>query len=107
MAFQAHLRKNLRLATGSFLVAGLFACATYRVAEPSEEPGEKVEHQPAPVESSRFVDPSVPDDTRFTDNVRFTVPEGTEIHVTLSTDINSETSRAGDSLTATTTDAVV
>jgi len=38
---------------------------------------------------------------------RLTVPQGTEMHVTLSTAIGSETSQVGDSLTATTTNAVM
>jgi hypothetical protein len=36
-----------------------------------------------------------------------TVPQGTEVHVTLSTAIGSETSQVGDSLTATTTNAIL
>ena len=38
---------------------------------------------------------------------RVTVPEGTAIHVTLSTTVNSETSQAGDPLNATTTTGVL
>jgi hypothetical protein len=38
---------------------------------------------------------------------RLTVPQGTEVHVTLSTAVGSETSQVGDSLTATTTNAVM
>lgn len=37
---------------------------------------------------------------------RLTVPQGTEVHVTLSTDVGSETSQVGDSLTATTTENI-
>ncbi len=38
---------------------------------------------------------------------RLTVPQGTELHVTLSTAIGSETSQVGDTLTATTTNTVM
>jgi len=37
---------------------------------------------------------------------RLTVPSGTEVHVTLSTAVGSETSNVGDSLTATTTENI-
>jgi len=38
---------------------------------------------------------------------RLTVPQGTEVHVTLSTAVGSETSQVGDSLTATTTNNIM
>lgn len=44
---------------------------------------------------------------RETEAVRVTVPEGTAVHVTLSSELSSATSVVGDTLTATTTEAVV
>jgi len=81
-----HVRRNgIGLVMGTLLFGGLSACA----AQPSVQ------------------QPSQPDSPRAVAVVRLTVPQGTEVHVTLSTPVGSETSQVGDSLTATTTDAVV
>jgi len=92
MSFQTYSRISVGVVLATFLVAGLAACA----------------HQP----SAREDDPQ-PADSRFSTQrsvpevVRVTVPQGTEIHVTLSTELGSETSQAGDALSATTTSAVL
>ena len=89
MTIQRHHRIHLGLLTGTFLVAGLFACGQQPPAEKTDQPA---------TGSSRPSAPAV---------ARVTVAQGTEIHVTLSTEIGSETSQPGDSLNATTTNAVV
>ena len=89
-----HSRNSLRigLLMTPFLAAGLLSCA----------------QQPA----SQEIDPRIAGSRFSSDSsgpavVRVTVAQGTEIHVTLSTDIGSATSLAGDALSATTTTAVL
>ena len=92
MNFQSYSRNRIGLLMAAFLVAGLFACAQ----QPSSQ-----ELDPRPTASRFSSQPSTPQ------VVRVTVAQGTEIHVTLSTDISSATSQAGDSLRATTTAPVL
>ena len=81
-----HVRRNsIGLAATALLFGGLAACA----AQPSAQ---QISQSTAP---------------RAVQAVRLTVPQGTEVHVTLSTPVGSETSQVGDSLTATTTNAIV
>jgi len=81
-------RKRIGLLTGTILVAGLSACAQPPVSQ-------ELEPQST---TTRF--PSQPSAPAV---VRVTVAEGTEIHVTLSTDVGSATSQVGDRITARTT----
>jgi len=92
MNFQCYSRNRIGLLMAIFLVAGLFACAQ----QPSSE---ETEAQQASSGSSSG--------SRTPDVVRVTVAQGTQIHVTLSTDIGSATSQAGDALRATTTTPVL
>ena len=92
MNFQSHYRDRIGVLVGTFLVAGLFGCGPQAPAK---------EDDPSPTGSSGSSQPAAPE------AVRVTVVQGTEIHVTLSTELGSETSQAGDSLSATTTHAVV
>lgn len=78
------------------LVAGLSACVQQQPVS------EEADAQQA---SSGMAMPRTPEPQ--TQAVRVTVPEGTELHVTLSSDLGSATSVVGDTLTATTTSAVV
>jgi len=84
---------RITLLTATFMVACLFACAQSPEAEEVN-----VGSGTSSGTSSRSYFPST---------TRVTVPEGTEIHVTLSTTIDSETSQAGDTLNATTTTGVL
>jgi hypothetical protein len=91
MSFQSYSRDRIGLLMASFLVAGLFACAQ----EPSSQ-----ELDPLPTASRSSSQPSA-------QAVRVTVAQGTDIHVTLSTDVGSATSQVGDALRATTTAPVL
>jgi hypothetical protein len=73
-------RIGLGLAVTTLLFGGLLACA----ADPSAQ---QLSQSAAP---------------RVVAAVRLIVPQGTQVHVTLSTAVGSETSQVGDSLTATT-----
>ncbi len=84
-------RKRVGHAAVTLLVAGLFACAPQ---PPSSEPDAR---QATP-------GPAAP---RASAVVRVTVPQGTEVPVTLSTAVGSKTSQVGDRLTATTTAPVL
>jgi len=77
-------RNGIGMVVTALLLGGLSACA----ADPSA--------QSSPSDSPRVVAA-----------VRLTVPQGTEVHVILSTPVGSETSQVGDTLTATTTNAVL
>ena len=74
----------------TLLVAGLFGCTAQQPA--SEETGQQASQAAAPRASAQ---------------VLITVPQGTEVDVTLSTDVGSETSQVGDSVTATTVSPIV
>jgi len=84
-------RNRIGLLMATLLVAGLPACGLQPPAPEETEAGQV----------PRSAEPSAPA------VVRVTVPQGTEVHVTLSTPVGSETSQVGDSLTATTTAPVV
>ncbi|HEV8337158.1 MAG TPA: hypothetical protein VGR67_12135 [Candidatus Polarisedimenticolia bacterium] len=92
MSFQFNGKNRIGLLMAIFLVAGLLACAQ---APSSQEAGVQQAYS-APSSGSRA-----------RDVVRVTVPQGTEIHVTLSRDIGSATSQTGDALSATTTTPVL
>jgi len=80
-----------RIGTGvglmSLLFGGLLGCA--------EQP------------SAETLVPSSSAAPRTVQTARLTVPQGTQMHMTLSTAIGSETSQVGDSLTGTTTNAIM
>jgi len=86
-------RNRIGVLVAALLVAGLFACTPQQL------------HQPTAAETGgqapRTAAPAVPE------SVRVTVPQGTEVDVTLSADVGSGTSQVGDSVTATTTSPVV
>ena len=88
MNFRLYIRNRIGPLAATFLVAGLFGCAQTPTSQ-------EADGQPASSGSSA---PAV---------VRVTVAQGTQVHVTLSTTIDSETSQAGDSLSATTTASVL
>jgi len=80
-----HVRRNgIGLSVTTLLFGALAACS----GQPSAQISQSTAH-------------------RTVEAVRLSVPQGTEVHVTLSTPVGSETSQVGDSLTATTTQAVV
>jgi len=85
-------RNRLGILVVTLLVAGLFGCAPDTPASKDNN----VEQQTPQAAASRAADP-----------VRVLVPQGTEVEVTLSTAVGSETSQVGDSITATTMSAVV
>jgi len=91
MNIQSCSRNGTGVLLATFLAAGLLACA------PSPSAGEI--DSPATGSGASYK-PSAPE------VVRVTVAQGTEIHVTLSNDIGSATSQAGDSFGATTTSPV-
>jgi hypothetical protein len=92
MNFQPYIRNRIGPLTAILLVAGLFGCAQ---SPSSQELG------PRPADSRFSSQPSAPA------VVRVTVAGGTQIHMTLSTSIDSETSQAGDSLRGTTTTPIL
>ena len=76
----------------TLLVAGLVACGPQQPASQEAEDRQQTPRSSEP---------------RAAEVVRVTVPQGTEVHVTLSTAVGSATSQVGDPLTATTTAPVV
>ncbi|HKQ98245.1 MAG TPA: hypothetical protein VJV75_10250 [Candidatus Polarisedimenticolia bacterium] len=82
-------RVGTGVALASLCLGGLLGCA----AEPEAKTGTEPVTQAA---SPRPAQPS-----------HVTVPQGTLMHVTLSTSVGSETSQVGDALTATTTEGIV
>ena len=86
-------RIGLLMAT-LLVVASLSACAPQQAASPEQE-AEAGQKNPRSAEPRAY------------EVARLTVPQGTEMHVTLSTAVGSETSQVGDSLTATTTASVL
>jgi len=87
-------RKRLGHAAVTLLVVGLLACGAQQPPSPAEE-AEAAANAPvsAPRASAAVV--------------RVTVPQGTEVAVTLSTNVGSATSHVGDILSATTTAPIV
>jgi len=84
-----HVRRiRLGVAVSSVLFGGLLGCG----AQPAP--------QPLPT-------PPTPSASKAAAVARLTIPQGTEVHVTLSTPVGSETSQVGDSLTATTTNDIL
>ena len=94
MSSQSYVRNRIGLLMATFVVAGLFGC----VQQPSSV---EEENEPGPTASRSSPQPVAPE------AVRVTVAEGTEIHVTLSTEVGSATSQPGDTLSARTTTAVL
>ena len=86
---------------GLFLVTLLVAVLSCVQQQPASD--EAVSRQ----RTSGAETSSEPATPRASLGVRVTVPEGTQVHVTLSTDLGSSTSVVGDALTATTTAPVV
>ena len=87
-------RKRLGHAAVTLLVVGLCACGAQ---QPPSEEAAGAAGASAPASAPRASAPAV----------RVTVPQGTEIAVTLSTAVGSATSQVGDILTATTTAPIV
>jgi hypothetical protein len=85
-------RKRLGRAAVTLLVAGLFACAP-------QQPSSEVQADARATPGSNT--------PRASALARLTVPQGTEVPVTLSTAVGSKTSQVGDRLTATTTAPVM
>lgn len=85
-------RNRIGLLVAPLLVAGLSACGMQQPVSQEAEAQQKNLGSTTP---------------RAQEAVRVTVPSGTEVHVTLSTAVGSETSQVGDALTATTTAAVM
>lgn len=84
-------RMRAALAIATLLVASLSACSPQQMASAEAESRQ----------TPRSIQPRAPEP------VRVTVPQGTAVHVTLSTEIGSATSQVGDTLTATTTSPVL
>ena len=74
------------------LVAGLSGCGPQQAASETADAGQETPEPARP---------------RAPEVVRVTVPQGTELHITLSTPIHSATSQVGDSLSGTTTAPVL
>jgi hypothetical protein len=92
MNFQPYIRNRIGPLMATLLVAGLLACSQSPTSQ------ETSAQQGSSGSSSGSRAPAV---------VRVTVAEGTKVHVTLSTPVGSETSQAGDSISATTTTPVL
>lgn len=86
-------RNRLGILAATVLVAGLTACGQQKLSSEADD-------APAPATATQTYS-SAPD------VVRVTVPQGTELPVTLSTALGSKTSQVGDILTATITSPVV
>lgn len=96
-------RSRISLLVATLLVASLTACAPQQTA--SEEDAD-VEQQAATRTAPHAVAPAPPP-ASVPAPVTVTVYRGTEVDVTLSTDVGSETSQVGDSVSATTLVPVV
>jgi len=83
-------RVGITLVLTSFFVGGLLGCSESPLAQQQEQ-----QRQQTPAKPSNHVT-----------QARLTVPQGTEVHVTLSTGVGSETSTVGEGLTATTTENI-
>ena len=95
MNFHPYIRNRIGPLMASLLVAGLLACAQ---TPTSQETTAQQGSSGSSSGSSGSRAPAV---------VRVTVAGGTEIHMTLATDIGSETSQVGDSLRGTTTTPIL
>ena len=86
-------RRTMAFLAAAFVVAGFYGCgqqqATTETAAPPQAEARDVEPRPEPRA------------------VRVIVPQGTEVHMTLSSPVGSATSQVGDTITGTTTEAVV
>ena len=91
-SYGSYGRNRIGLLMATVLVASLFGCGQQSTSE---------EIEPGPTASRFSSQPAAPE------AVRITVAEGTEIHVTLSTEVGSATSQPGDTLSARTTTAVL
>ena len=90
-------RGALVIVVAALVVSGLEGCgqqlgSSEKAASPQAE-ARQAEPTPAPAPEPR--------------SVRVTVPEGTEVHMTLSSSVGSATSQVGDTISGTTTSAVV
>jgi len=94
-------RGALGILAAAFMVAGLDGCGqqapTTETAAPPPAEGREAQGRPEPRPESRPEPRSV----------HVTVPEGTEVHMTLSSPVGSATSQVGDTVTGTVTSAVV
>lgn len=89
-------RVGISIAVTTLLFGGLLGCGSQPVAQTGAQPvAPPVAQQQTPSKSSGAVA-----------RARLTIPQGTDVHVTLSTAVGSETSQVGDSLTATTTENI-
>ena len=102
MNFQLYMRSRIGPLVATLLVAGLFACTQSPTSqEASAQQGSSGSSSGSSGSSSGS------SGSRAPAVVRVTVAEGTKVHVTLSTTIDSETSQAGDPISATTTTPVL
>ena len=90
----AIIQKPIYLFLVTLLVCMLSACVQEQPAS------DEADSRPRTSGAATNSEPATP---RASRGVPVTVPEGTQVHVTLSTDLGSSTSVVGDTLTATTT----
>src|SRR5437867_5178226 len=90
MEDRSEIRLGHSTLAAALLVTSLISCSQQGPAEETVPP--KVAQTERP---------------RATDTVQVTVPQGTEIHLTLAAGVSSASSQTGDSFTARTTDPVV
>lgn len=86
-------RTRIGILSATFVAVSLSACAPQSAVPAEVKAGTQQTHRPA--------EPRAPAVSRIT------VPAGTELRMTLSTSVGSETSQVGDSLSATTTAPVI
>lgn len=92
-------RRRLGLFPAALLVVGLSACISQQPAPPDESRAS--EEAEATRQAPRPAAPRAPD------VVRVTVPQGTQVHVAMATEVGSATSQVGDGFSATTTAPVL
>jgi len=102
------MNATIRLASVVVATGLLGACGQHQPLVNEAEAGQQTSSSQAraatPPASSRFTETVAP---RSAYSSQLTVPEGTTVHVTLSSPVNSGTSQVGDDLTATTTSSVM
>jgi len=94
-------RKPIQTLTLALLIVGLSACGSQQDVAEDAVVAQETPRAAAPRETPKAAAP------RVAEPVRVTVPQGTKMQVTLSTDVGSEWSQIGDPITATTMAPVV
>lgn len=103
MNVRTYARRSLRLSVATLLTAGIYGCGA------QQNPVDKTltPNAEARVADSGGASRSSTASNPVSRTSHVTVPQGTEIHMTLSSRVDSATSQVGDTVSGTTTSAVI